>query len=119
MAVVLVVVVLKEEGKRKRHRSVTEVVEVAVSEALADLEPAPRFFVAAQPDELLGEKVILVLEGKQLSDETEQQVFDKMKGLLRKFEMPKDIYYSPAFSETATGKVSRLRTMQKLGLETD
>jgi o-succinylbenzoate---CoA ligase len=97
----------------------TEIVEVAVSEALADLDETPRFFVASQPDELLGEKVILVLEGKKLSEEAEQQLQEKLKGLLRKFEMPKDIYYSPAFSETATGKVSRLRTMQKLGLETD
>ncbi|MBX0331784.1 AMP-binding protein [Pontibacter sp. HSC-14F20] len=97
----------------------TEVVEVAVSEALADLEQAPRFFVASQPDELLGEKVILVLEGKPLPEDEEQQVMDKMRSILRKFEMPKDVYYSPAFSETATGKVSRLRTMQKLGLETD
>ncbi|MBD1397539.1 AMP-binding protein [Pontibacter sp. JH31] len=97
----------------------TEVVEVAVSEALAALDETPRFFVASQPDELLGEKVILVLEGKKLTEETELQIQEKLKGLLRKFEMPKDIYYSSAFSETATGKVSRLRTMQKLGLETD
>lgn len=97
----------------------TEVVEVAVSEALAGLEHTPRFFVASQPDELLGEKVILILEGKQLPDEQEEQVMDKLRSLLRKFEVPKDIYYSPAFSETATGKLSRLRTMQKLGLETD
>ncbi|SIT76957.1 AMP-binding protein [Pontibacter indicus] len=97
----------------------TETVEVAVSEAMADLENAPRFFVASQPDELLGEKVILVLEGNSLPEETEQLVLDKMRSLLHKFEMPKDVYYSPAFSETPTGKVSRLRTMQKLGLETD
>lgn len=97
----------------------TETVEVAVSEAMADLENAPRFFVASQPDELLGEKVILVLEGSSLPEETEQLVLDKMRSLLHKFEMPKDVYYSPAFSETPTGKVSRLRTMQKLGLETD
>jgi o-succinylbenzoate---CoA ligase len=97
----------------------TEVVEVAISEAMADLDDTPRFFVASQPDELLGEKVILVVEGKKLAEEMEQQMQEKLRGLLRKFEMPKEIYYSPAFSETATGKVSRLRTMQKLGLETD
>jgi O-succinylbenzoic acid--CoA ligase len=96
-----------------------EVVEVAVSEALADLQETPRFFVASQPDELLGEKVILVLEGNKLSEETEQQMLDKLRTLVRKFEMPKDIYYSPAFTETATGKVSRQRTLQKLGLEAD
>ncbi|MDX5418928.1 MAG: AMP-binding protein [Hymenobacteraceae bacterium] len=97
----------------------TEIVEIAVSEAMAGMDETPRFFVASQPDELLGEKVILVLEGKKLPEESEQQMQEKLKGLLRKFEMPKDIYYSPEFSETATGKVSRLRTMQKLGLETD
>lgn len=97
----------------------TEVVEVAVSEALADMENAPRYFVASQPDELLGEKVILVLEGQKLSEEAEQQMQVKLRSLLRRFEMPKDIYYSPAFAETPTGKVSRLRTMQRLGLETD
>ena len=97
----------------------TEVVEVAVSEALAELEQAPRFFVASQPDELLGEKVILVLEGEPLTEDAEQLVMDKLRSLLRKFEIPKDVFYSAAFSETASGKVSRLRTMQKLGLETD
>jgi o-succinylbenzoate---CoA ligase len=97
----------------------TEVVEVAVSEAMADLDPVPRFFVASQPDELLGEKVVLILEGNKLEAEAETQLMDKLRSLLRKFQLPKDIYYSPAFSETATGKVSRLRTMQKLGLETD
>ncbi|WP_018477518.1 AMP-binding protein [Pontibacter roseus] len=97
----------------------TETVEVAVSEALADLERPPRFFVASQPDELLGEKMILILEGEKLPEEVEQQMQEKMRSLLRKFEMPKDTYYCPAFSETATGKISRQRTMQKLGLETD
>lgn len=97
----------------------TEVVEVAVSQALAELAEKPRFFIASQPDELLGEKVVLVLEGKQLADEVEEQLIEKLRSLLRKFEVPKDFYYSPVFSETSTGKVSRLRTMQKLGLETD
>lgn len=97
----------------------TEVVEVAVSEAMADLDDTRRFFITPQPDELLGEKVVLVLEGSKMPEETEHQMLEKLRTLLRKFEMPKEIYYSPSFSETSSGKVSRQRTLQKLGLEVD
>ncbi|MFD2247816.1 AMP-binding protein [Pontibacter ruber] len=96
----------------------TEKVEVAISEALADMDNPPRFFVAAQPDELLGEKIVLVLEGEKMTDEAELAFQEKLRALLRKFEMPKETYYAASFSETATGKISRQRTLQKLGLET-
>ncbi len=95
----------------------SEIVEVAVAEAMADREPMPRFFVTSQPDELLGERVILVMEGEPFSEEEEKDLKTRLKTLLKKFERPKKYYYSPAFSETATGKVSRPRTMRKLGLE--
>jgi len=95
----------------------SEVVEVAVAEALADLDPMPRFFVASQPDELLGEKVILVLETEPFTEIQEKELKSRIKPLLQKFERPKKYYYCPAFSETATGKISKQRTLRKLGLE--
>ncbi|OKL40580.1 AMP-binding protein [Pontibacter flavimaris] len=97
----------------------TEKVELAIAETFIDNIDSPRFFVAPQPDEVLGEKVILVLEGEKLPEEEEEQLFERLRPLLRKFEMPKEVYYSRAFSETATGKISRQRTLQKLGLHTD
>ncbi|WP_439883247.1 AMP-binding protein [Pontibacter sp. MBLB2868] len=96
-----------------------EKVELAVAEAFVELPDSPRFFIAAQPDEVLGEKVVLILEGNPLAAEVETQLLTKLKGMLRKFEVPREVYYSQAFSETATGKISRQRTMQKLGLHTD
>ncbi len=96
----------------------TEKLEVAIAEALAEREPVPRFFVASQPDELLGEKIVLIVEGEPWGAESELVLFGKLANFLRKFELPKEILYSPSFSETPTGKISRLRTMSKLGLET-
>ncbi|MCC9135227.1 AMP-binding protein [Pontibacter silvestris] len=95
-----------------------EKVEKAVAESLAILENASRFFVATQPDELLGEKIILVVEGEPLTPETEQELITHLRAMLKKFEVPKQILYSSSFSETASGKILRQRTMQKLGLAT-
>ncbi|HEY4650829.1 MAG TPA: AMP-binding protein [Pontibacter sp.] len=95
----------------------SEMVEVAVAEALSDLDPMPRFFVASQPDELLGERIVLILESEPFTEEQEKDLKARLKQLLKKFERPKKYYYCPAFPETATGKVSRQRTLRKLGLE--
>ncbi|MCX2740355.1 AMP-binding protein [Pontibacter anaerobius] len=97
----------------------TEKVELAIAEAFVDNDTSPRFFIAPQPDEVLGEKIVLIMEGEKLQQEEEQQLFERLRPLLKKFEMPKEVYYSHSFSETATGKISRQRTMQKLGLRTD
>ncbi|AKD05120.1 AMP-binding protein [Pontibacter korlensis] len=97
----------------------TEKVELAIAEAFADNDNSPRFFIAPQPDEVLGDKIVLILEGAQLAQEEEQKMLDRLRQLLKKYEMPKEVYYSPSFTETSTGKVSRQRTLQKLGLYTD
>lgn len=95
-----------------------EKVELAVAEAVIDWDSAPRSFVAPQPDELLGEKIVLILEGFPLGADKEEELLYNLRKFLKKFEMPKELYYSPAFTETATGKLARQRTLQKLGLYT-
>lgn len=95
----------------------SEMVEIAVAEALSDLDPMPRFFVTSQPDEVLGERVILILETEPFTEEQEKELKARLKQLLKKFERPKKYYYAPAFSETATGKISKQRTLRKLGLQ--
>ncbi len=96
-----------------------EKVELAVAEALSDTEESQRFFIAAQPDEVLGEKIVLILEGNGKTESDEAAFYQKLQRSLKKFELPKQTYYVPAFTETATGKISRLNTLRKLGLPTD
>lgn len=67
-----------------------------------------RFFVASMPDEKLGEKVVLVIEGKEFS--LNEIIFE----VLDKFEKPKVIYFLPKFLETETGKIKRKEIINQL-----
>jgi len=60
-----------------------------------------RYFVAGKPDSVLGEKVVLYVEGEPMP--IEESVFD----VLDKYEKPKEILFVPAFEVTATGKIIR------------
>jgi O-succinylbenzoic acid--CoA ligase len=83
-----------------------------------------RFFVAGIPDEKLGEKLILVVEGNITSristslniNSVEKSLITKVKNLnsLSKFEIPKEVYFIAAFVETETGKIQRKKTLDKL-----
>lgn len=60
-----------------------------------------RYFIFGQPDDNLGQKVVLYVEGQSM--QIEESVFD----VLNKFEMPKEILFIPKFKETITGKIMR------------
>lgn len=60
-----------------------------------------RFFVAGQPDERLGEKLVLFIEGE------EQPLPSDIFSGLSKYERPKEVHFLKAFSETGSGKIIR------------
>jgi len=60
-----------------------------------------RFFVTGIPDPVLGEKLILVIEGEK--QDFEAGFFD----VLDKFEKPKEIVFVPKFKENENGKLLR------------
>ena len=65
---------------------------------------AQRFFVAGIPDEKLGEKLILIIEGASIP-------MDIQKANLSRFEIPKEIYFVDNFIETPTKKIQRKKTL--------
>lgn len=71
-----------------------------IEDKLSTLIPR-RYFVYGQPDETLGEKAVLYVEGEPIV--IEESVFS----ILDKFEKPKEIVFIPKFKETATGKIMR------------
>jgi len=79
-----------------------------------------RFFVAGFPDEQLGEKLVLIIEGDEKSvilnsrPESVEVLFQNMKNVLSKFELPKTTFFIPKFEETPTGKIQRKRILQKM-----
>jgi O-succinylbenzoic acid--CoA ligase len=66
-----------------------------------------RFFIASKPDAFLGEKVILVIEGKE--NTTNASTFED----LDEYEVPKEVYVIEKFIET-NQKVQRLKTLELL-----
>ncbi|PWA04648.1 AMP-binding protein [Flavobacterium psychrotolerans] len=78
-----------------------------IEDKLAGKIPA-RFFVIGKPDELLGEKLVLVVEGeKQTIDETVFEVLDK-------YEKPKEVLFVPKFKQTENGKILRKESSQSI-----
>jgi len=64
-----------------------------------------RYFVKGVPDEKLGERLVLVIEGEPLT--IDKAIFNS----LGKFEKPKDILFVDKFAETESGKVQRDKSM--------
>lgn len=69
-----------------------------------------RFFVAGLPDDKLGQRLVLVIEGDTLPE----QLFSEIKLVVDKYEIPKAVFYSPKFRETPTGKIQRNETLSEL-----
>jgi O-succinylbenzoic acid--CoA ligase len=71
-----------------------------IEDKLSTLIPR-RYFIFGKPDETLGEKAVLYVEGEPIN--IEESVFN----VLNKYEIPKEIIFIPKFKETATGKIMR------------
>lgn len=74
------------------------------------------FFIAALPDDKLGNKIVLVIEGVQFSSELLVQSLDILKSAITPFEFPKEVYTVPAFSFTPTKKIDRNQSLSGVTL---
>ncbi|MFA9191245.1 AMP-binding protein [Flavobacterium sp. FZUC8N2.13] len=78
-----------------------------IEEKLADAIDA-RFFVGGIPDAILGEKLVLVIEGKN------QDVDEAIFTVLDKFQKPKAVFFVPEFETTESGKIKRKAILKTL-----
>ena len=94
---------------------IPEQIEEKLSEIINE-----RFFVAGITDDILGEKLILVIENsnEEIATIDQSRFHNDVKNLalLSKFEIPKEIYYIDKFIETETKKIHRVQTLAKLSL---
>ena len=68
-----------------------------------------RFFISGEQDDLLGERIILVIEGTKMDTST---LLKDIKSLVSKYEAPKKVYWINHFTETNSGKVNRIETLK-------
>ncbi|MCL9804276.1 AMP-binding protein [Flavobacterium amniphilum] len=67
-----------------------------------------RFFIGGIPDDRLGEKLALIIEGENFT--IEEKIFKD----LEKYEKPKTVIFVSKFQETETGKIKRKEIMNSI-----
>jgi len=71
-----------------------------------------RFFIAGLPDETLGEKLCLFIEGPIFDTNEISTLREKIDLLLNKYEKPKEIIFIDKFCTTGSGKIKRGETVK-------
>ena len=84
---------------------IPEQIETKLQSAIGE-----RFILAGLPDESLGEKLVLIVEGKV--DKTATLKALKKIPQVDKYEIPKEVYLLDKFPETTTGKIHRKQIIQ-------
>lgn len=88
-----------------------EKVELAVQEIFDSLKLSNRFFITGFPDEKLGQKVTLVIEGVGFTEDIKLKLERNIKVRISSYEQPKEMLFIKNFKRTETGKVMRTETM--------
>lgn len=108
--------VLNSGGVKVHVESVEASIEVLAA-AQPELGLARRrFFVAGQPDERLGQEIVLVVEGAALDDEGQMQLRRALNQALPRHHAPRRFIFTPCFVATPTGKIDRKATLAATGM---
>ncbi|QJW90399.1 AMP-binding protein [Spirosoma taeanense] len=88
-----------------------ERIEQLIETVLTSFGPVPRLFVAGLPDKRLGQRIVLVSEGKAIDDAPWANVQEAIRAQLGPYAVPKERLTVPRFAETPTGKIDRTATL--------
>ena len=67
-----------------------------------------RYYITSCADELLGQRIVLVIESQAYSDAEMSRLKDQLSGCLSRYEMPREIRFVERFEETYSGKIKRI-----------
>jgi O-succinylbenzoic acid--CoA ligase len=84
--------------------------EARIGEIFEQMKIGNRFMVFSCPDDLLGEQIMLLIEGKPFLKNIMHSMTVLFDSRLDKYEIPKQVYFIDAFLDTETGKILRKDT---------
>jgi len=84
---------------------------VFVEQKLASILNVP-YFISSQPDDVLGQKVILLIESEIFTSNQLAQLKTYMQATLTRYEQPKEIFLLTRFCYSETNKVLKLETLK-------
>ncbi|MGM0573378.1 MAG: AMP-binding protein [Bacteroidota bacterium] len=73
-----------------------------------------RFFIAGFPDNVLGQKVVLIIEGKAMEESCLEALHNRIRMKVGKHPAPKQILFYEQFPETDSGKIKRPEVVKAL-----
>ncbi|MCF2490971.1 AMP-binding protein [Dyadobacter sp. CY347] len=92
---------------------VLDKIDERVGEVFYEFKIHNAFFNWSVPDEKLGQKLVLVIEGTENALPVDQIIL-KIRKRLSAYETPKHVYFVQHFSKTTTDKVDKRHTVQQL-----
>lgn len=89
---------------------IPEKVEENIRRIFERLELPRRFFLSSIPDMKLGDKIVLFVEGNDISLHLQQRLSEELLDELEPYEAPKEVIVLTTFEMTNTGKLNRFST---------
>jgi O-succinylbenzoic acid--CoA ligase len=93
---------------------IPEKLEAIFEKIFESIKLTNRFFIAALPDEKLGQRAVIICEGFPLSSYVQQLIIEEAGKVLGKYELPKEFKFVEKFTETVTGKINRYSSSAKV-----
>ena len=92
---------------------IPEIIEARIAKLFSQLKIENKFLASSQPDSVLGNRLILLVEG--ILPMTKERLNSHLREVLHPYEIPKEIYVDVDFVLTKNGKINRLETSRKIG----
>ncbi|MBM3177816.1 MAG: AMP-binding protein [Bacteroidetes bacterium] len=90
-----------------------DLMEHKVRKVIQEFPGIKDFMFTGIPDSMLGEKMILLIEGDQVLASDNLLILEKIRPLLNRYEVPKEIYNVGSFARNENGKIDRTRTLKE------
>jgi O-succinylbenzoic acid--CoA ligase len=93
---------------------IPEKIEGKIRALLDRLKISNKILISSLPDSLLGNKVIMLVEG-EIPHLLVEDLRQHLKGILSPYEIPKEFFFHVNFMLTKNGKINRFETTRQVG----
>lgn len=90
-----------------------EILESQIQPYIQSVMGEVSFFIGGKDDARLGQKTVLILETGQISDSQTESLLSLFQRNIPKYQLPKEIFCVREFVRTSSGKINRVKTLEK------
>jgi len=83
-----------------------KIIPEEIEKTIAHMQPHA-MVISSVPDKKLGEAIVLAIETNNLTEETREYLFRKIKAQVQPYALPRNFFSIPEFPRTDNGKINR------------